>query len=67
MAYLGAIVENPEHYRHMSGWQNLKLYQNMRPGITDERIREVVSLVGLKTEFRNRFGNTLWVCVSALG
>ena len=52
MAYLGAIVENPEHYRHMSGWQNLKLYQNMRPGITDERIREVVSLVGLKNRIQ---------------
>ncbi|HIS80986.1 MAG TPA: ABC transporter ATP-binding protein [Candidatus Scatomonas merdavium] len=52
MAYLGAIVENPEHYRHMSGWQNLKLYQNMRPGITDERIREVVSLVGLENRIQ---------------
>ena len=42
MKHLGAIVENPEHYRHMSGWQNLKLYQNMRPGVSDERLHEVV-------------------------
>jgi ABC-2 type transport system ATP-binding protein len=48
MACLGAIVENPEHYRHMSGWQNLQLYQNMRPGVTEERMKEVVRLVGLE-------------------
>lgn len=52
MSHVGAIVENPEHYKHMTGWQNLKLYQNMRPGITEERIREVVQLVGLE----NRIG-----------
>ncbi len=48
MACVGAIVENPEHYRHMTGWQNLQLYQNMRPGITEDRMKEAVSLVGLE-------------------
>ena len=52
MKHLGAIVENPEHYRHMSGWQNLKLYQNMRPGVSDERLHEVVSLVGLENRIQ---------------
>lgn len=54
MAHVGAIVENPEHYKHMSGWQNLKLYQNMRPGITEERLKEVVSLVGLENRIHEQ-------------
>ena len=54
MAYVGAIVENPEHYKHMTGWQNLKLYQNMRPGITDERIKEAVNLVGLENRIHEQ-------------
>ena len=54
MANVGAIVENPEHYKHMTGWQNLKLYQNMRPGITEERMKEVVQLVGLENRIHEQ-------------
>src|SRR5699024_1179802 len=39
---VGAIVENPEMYPFMSGWQNLKHYARMIPGITNERIHEVI-------------------------
>lgn len=44
----GAIVENPEMYKFLSGYKNLVHYARMMPGITEERIREVVELVGLK-------------------
>lgn len=44
---LGAIVENPEFYGYMTGIDNLKQYQRMSKGITDERIEEVVKIVGL--------------------
>lgn len=44
---VGAIVENPEMYPFMTGWQNLKHFARMSNGITDERIREVIQLVGL--------------------
>ena len=54
MSHVGAIVENPEHYRHMTGWQNLKLYQNMRPGISEERMKEVVQLVGLENRIHEQ-------------
>ena len=54
MSHVGAIVENPEHYRHMTGWQNLKLYQNMRPGISEERMKEVVHLVGLENRIHEQ-------------
>ena len=54
MSCVGAIVENPEHYRHLTGWQNLQLYRNMRPGITEERMKEVVTLVGLENRIHEQ-------------
>ncbi|MFF2088990.1 ABC transporter ATP-binding protein [Paenibacillus sp. NPDC058174] len=45
---IGAIVENPELYKEMSGRQNLKHYANMssKP-VSNKRIEEVVRLVQL--------------------
>ena len=47
MALVGGIVENPEFYGYLSGYENLKLYARVHEGVTEERIREVVHLVGL--------------------
>ncbi len=54
MANIGGIVENPELYKYMTGMQNLKQYANMRPGVTEERINEVVELVGLKNRINEK-------------
>ncbi|WP_110926883.1 ABC transporter ATP-binding protein [Bacillus massiliglaciei] len=49
MSEIGAIVENPEFYKYMSGYKNLKHYVNMaRTPISEERINEVIQLVGLE-------------------
>ncbi len=53
---VGAIVENPEMYPFMTGWQNLKHYARMIPGITDERIKEVIQLVGLEKVLKEKVG-----------
>ncbi|MFD2046419.1 ABC transporter ATP-binding protein [Ornithinibacillus salinisoli] len=53
---VGAIVENPEMYPFMSGWQNLKHYARMIPGISKERIQEVISLVGLEKVIKEKVG-----------
>ncbi|SFL12093.1 ABC-2 type transport system ATP-binding protein [Paenibacillus sp. 1_12] len=47
MRYVGAIVENPEFYKFLSGYQNLQHYARMIPGITEERLQEVIALVKL--------------------
>lgn len=47
IANIGAIVENPEMYKFLSGYQNLRQYARMVPGVTKQRIDEVVELVGL--------------------
>ncbi|SDM89719.1 ABC-2 type transport system ATP-binding protein [Sediminibacillus halophilus] len=54
--HVGAIVENPEMYPFMSGWKNLLHYARMMPGITEERIKEVVSLVGLEKAIHEKAG-----------
>lgn len=53
---VGAIVENPEMYPFMTGWQNLKHYARMIPGITDDRIKEVIQLVGLEKPIKEKAG-----------
>lgn len=45
--HVGAIVENPELYKFMSGYQNLVHFAKMVEGVTPERIDEVISLVRL--------------------
>ncbi|KMK75486.1 bacitracin ABC transporter ATP-binding protein [Alkalihalobacillus pseudalcaliphilus] len=53
---VGGIVENPEMYPFMTGWQNLKHFANMIPGIKDERIKEVIQLVGLEKAINEKAG-----------
>ncbi|GAA0431509.1 ABC transporter ATP-binding protein [Lentibacillus halophilus] len=53
---VGAIVENPEMYPFMTGWQNLKHYARMMPGVTKERISEIVQLVGLEKPINDKVG-----------
>ncbi|RYL94050.1 ABC transporter ATP-binding protein [Sporolactobacillus sp. Y61] len=51
---IGAIVENPEMYRFLTGYQNLVHYARMVPGITRERIQEVVKVVDLEDAIHDR-------------
>ncbi|WP_409295295.1 ABC transporter ATP-binding protein [Peribacillus sp. SCS-26] len=49
MSEIGAIVENPEFYKYMSGYKNLKHYANMAiKEVSEERIKEVTRLVKLE-------------------
>ena len=54
--HVGGIVENPEMYPFMSGWKNLVHYSRMVPGVTQERIMEVVKLVGLEKRLKDKVG-----------
>jgi ABC-2 type transport system ATP-binding protein len=48
MEQVGAIVENPQLYDFMSGYKNLMQYARIMPGVTKERIDEVIKLVDLE-------------------
>ncbi|MDF2715382.1 MAG: bacitracin transporter ATP-binding protein [Paenibacillus sp.] len=54
MKHVGAIVENPELYKFLSGYQNLIHFARMIPGITRDRIDEVVSLVKLENRIHDK-------------
>lgn len=51
---VGVIVENPEMYKYMSGYKNLKHFANMHKGITDERINEVIRQVGMEKRIHEK-------------
>jgi ABC-2 type transport system ATP-binding protein len=51
---VGAIVENPEMYKYLSGYKNLIHFARMVPGVTEERIQEVIRLVGLESRIQDK-------------
>ncbi|MDF4189361.1 ABC transporter ATP-binding protein, partial [Ligilactobacillus salivarius] len=52
--HIGAIVENPELYKFLSGYKNLQQYARMVKGVTKEKIDEVVELVGLTDRIHDK-------------
>lgn len=51
---VGAIVENPDLYMYLSGYENLKLIANLYKGIDKKRIDEVVKLVRLENRIHDK-------------
>lgn len=51
---VGAIVENPEMYKFLSGYQNLVHFARMSKGISKQKIAEVVELVGLTDRIHDK-------------
>ena len=51
---VGTIVENPDLYMYMSGYENLKMFSNLYSGITKERIDEVIKFVGLENRIKDK-------------
>ncbi|ACT01874.1 ABC transporter ATP-binding protein [Paenibacillus sp. JDR-2] len=51
---VGCIVENPEAYSYLTGWENLEHFARMQRGIDNERIREVAAIVGLDDRIHDK-------------
>ncbi|WP_127575328.1 ABC transporter ATP-binding protein [Paenibacillus barengoltzii] len=54
ISHVGAIVENPEMYKFLTGYQNLLHYARMSPGVTKERIWEAVERVGMQNRIHDK-------------
>ncbi|MEF2966576.1 ABC transporter ATP-binding protein [Paenibacillus sp. M1] len=54
MKHVGVIVENPDLYKYLSGYDNLIHFSRMTPGVTEARIREVIALVGLEHSIHDK-------------
>lgn len=52
---VGAIIENPEFYKFMSGWDNLKQFARMsRKKISDDELKRIVETVKLTPAIRKK-------------
>ena len=51
---VGAIVENPDSYMYLTGWQNLRLIADYYGNISDEDIKELVKYVGLESRINDK-------------
>ena len=54
MAKVGGIVENPEFYKYLSGYDNLMQFARLYPDVTDERIKKIVHMVGLDNRINDK-------------
>lgn len=56
MNSIGVIVENPDLYKYLSGYDNLVHFARMSQGVTKQRIKEIVTLVGLEHSIHDKVG-----------
>lgn len=54
LQYVGSIVENPEVYSYLTGWENLQHFARMQPGVDNARIAEVVDIVRLDLRIHDK-------------
>ncbi|MDH6369539.1 ABC transporter ATP-binding protein [Paenibacillus sp. VTT E-133280] len=54
LQFVGSIVENPEVYTYLTGWENLQHFARMQPGIDNTRISEVVDIVRLDQRIHDK-------------
>lgn len=51
---VGSIVENPDLYMYLSGYDNLKIIANNYKNISKDRIQEVIKIVGLENRIKDK-------------
>ncbi|WP_442952924.1 ABC transporter ATP-binding protein [Paenibacillus sp. Soil522] len=54
LRHVGCIVENPEAYPYLTGYENLEYFARMLEGTDEARIREVVSIVRLEERIHDK-------------
>ncbi len=54
IAKVGAIVESPDVYMYLSGYQNLKLMADYYPDVTDATLQEIIKFVGLENRINDK-------------
>ncbi|WP_410769532.1 ABC transporter ATP-binding protein [Fontibacillus sp. BL9] len=48
MSNIGVIVENPDLYKYLSGYDNLIHFSRMSKGVSDQRLKDIIALVSLE-------------------
>ncbi len=52
--HLGGIVEGPRFYEYLSGIENLRVLESYGPGVSESRLRELLSMVRLADRAEDR-------------
>ncbi|KIL48082.1 ABC transporter ATP-binding protein [Jeotgalibacillus campisalis] len=56
--HVGGIIENPEMYKHLTGYENLRQYERLFPEkLPEDRVNEVIKLVGLEKRIHEKVKN----------
>lgn len=57
LARVGAIIESPAFYPYLSGRDNLRVLGQLRPGVDDARVDEVLAIIGLSEAANKKYKN----------
>ncbi len=57
MRNVGCIVENPELYKYLTGWETLKQYARMQGNVSDDKLLEIVDQVQLTDRIHDPIKN----------
>lgn len=64
---IGAIIETPQMYQYMSGYQNLKIFASLHKIKSAERIKDVVQVVGLSKSINDKVSKYSLGMIQRLG
>ena len=56
MSKVGAQIETPVFFNKQSGWWNLKYLADLQGGLPEQRIKDIVEIVGLSGRIKSRVG-----------
>ncbi len=51
---IGGVIETPTLYDYMSGYNNLKFFASLYPNISDQKIMEIATFVGLESRLKDK-------------
>ena len=56
LSEVGAIVEAPSMFKELTGRENLRYFASLSGGLQEQRIQDILDLVGLKDRADSKFG-----------
>lgn len=55
MSMVGTLIESPDLYKNLSGYDNLELFKSMFKGVDEKRIKEIVKIVEMEKHLGKKF------------
>lgn len=55
MSLVGTLIESPDLYKNLSGFDNLELFKSMFKDVDEKRIREIVEIVEMEKHLGKKF------------